>query len=82
MTQFTEEQLEVREFLNACSCVHICALKTLRFLEKELGKVHRVTVDYRKGIYQEAMQKMYEAHDKAHDCGLIDVLIQRLNEKE
>lgn len=81
MTEFTEEQEEVRSEMDCCAMGCLYVQKTLTFLENELGKVHRITVDYRKGIYQQAMQNMRDAQQKAEDCGLIDVLIQRLNEK-
>lgn len=78
MTQFTEEQEQVRNEIDcyAIGCLYV--QKTLIFLEKELGKVHKITVDYRKGIYQEAMQKMRDAQIKADECGLIDALFKRL----
>lgn len=82
MIPLTEEQEKIRNEIDSCAIGCLYVQKTLSFLEKELGKVHKITVDYRKGIYQQAMQYMRDAQDKADECGLIDVLIQRLNEKE
>lgn len=79
--KFTEEQEETLKLLDNCNHYYMCAFRTLIFLERELGKVHKITVEYRKGIYKEAQEKMRDAQKKTDECGLIDELFRRLKQK-
>ena len=73
----TEEQKDDLQQLWAYTHAVSYVTKSLSFLEKELGTVHRITVDYRKGIYRECLNKMKQAQKQADKVNLLDVLFKQ-----
>lgn len=73
----TDEQEEALQQLRSYSYAVGYVSMSLTFLEKKLGKVHRITVDYRKGIYKDCLDKMKQAQEQADKVNLLDVLFKQ-----
>lgn len=76
--ELTKEQYESIIEMNIAWSALSVGIRTKAFLEKELGLVHRLSVEYRKGLLQELNDKFNEAQSKVESTGALGILFKKL----
>ena len=74
--RMTKEQQESINDMKEKSFVVFCAEESLLFLEKELGKVHAVTIKYRKTILKQKIEELSKYQYICFKNGSIDKLVK------
>lgn len=77
--ELTKEQYEAIVEMNVAWTALSVAVRTKAFLEKELGLVHRVCIDYRKGLLKELNDNFKASQSKVESLGALDILFNNLN---
>jgi hypothetical protein len=60
----------------------IATFFALTFMEERFGKINAHVIEFRKKNMREADEKFEAARQAFTDCGGLDVVLKRLNEKE
>ncbi len=76
--EFNEEQFCAYVELFQEFQVHIEHQQTLKLLEKELGKFHKVTCDFRTQIMNEAAKRHEAASEAYSKTGAFDIVISSI----
>ena len=80
-SRFTDEQIDLLKLAEKNLGIMIAMSKIEAEFTKKYGKVHAITVDFRKEFLIPARQLDIETRSKMESEGINDILIQMLNEK-
>jgi len=77
-TNFTKEQQEAIDDMLRKSDKLDVAVETSKYLEDTLGKVHKITIDYKKKILSKYDKDFKIAQDLVHSLGCVEILCDQI----
>lgn len=80
--ELTKEQYEAIVEMQVAWAALSVGIRTKVFLEKELGLVHRICVDYRKSLLKELDDNFKASQFKVESLGALDILVNKLNHEK
>jgi hypothetical protein len=75
-----EEQDEATQKMTETAMTHLAMCDVLRFLETNLGQVHRVTIDFRKNVLKKYRIEAEKAAEHYAECGAMDETLKSIDE--
>lgn len=77
-----EEQEEAARRMIEAHMAEAAIYDALHYLEENLGKVHKVTIDFRKNMTKKYNESTRKAADEFEKCGGLEACMQRIEERE